>query len=157
MGIWDSIKNGWNKAKTTVSKIANTVGSVAGKIAEKANLLSAVPVIGGFASTVGNVANMIAKGAGWTKGLIATVDAFGNTHEDTLSKVATAGEALYNSGLADKMTGGAVSKIVDWGGKQIDKMGLRQGRAPKMLDKKNEAHQHAKGFRPDLSPRGKYA
>ena len=106
MGFFGKILGG-------ITKVGRFIGNVAGKIGNVAGVLSKVPVIGGVASTVARVANTVSKVGTGAAGIAGKIGGLFKQNKAVVQKVGDAAKAVYNTGIPDKMTGGAVSRVID--------------------------------------------
>lgn len=99
----------WNAIKSGVRKAGRFMGNVAGKVGEIAGHLSFIP----GASTVQKIANVVSKVGGGVDKLIGRAEAAKQKYQPTINKVVDAGKAVYKTGIPDKLTGGAITRVID--------------------------------------------
>ena len=109
-------------------KAGRFVGRIAGKVGNVAGVLANVPIVGRVASTVARVANIASKvGNGIANG-IERIQEKKAKYQPVIDKVKDAARAVHRTGIPDKMTGGAVSRVINRGREIRD-------RADRKLDK----------------------
>ena len=101
----------WNGAK----KVGRFIGRAAGKVANVANVLSGIPILGGVASTVAKGAGLVGKIATGATNLMDKVDQKRQQYQPTIDKVKEAGKAVYNTGIPDKITNGGITRVINKG------------------------------------------
>ena len=104
-----------NKIKSGIKKAGRFFGRVGEKIANVAGVLSNVPVIGGVASTVAKGAGLVSKIGHGAANLIEKAEAARAKYQPAINKVKDAAQAVYKTGIPDKLTGGAVSRVINRG------------------------------------------
>ena len=119
----------WNKIKNGVKKAGRWIGNVAGKVGNVAGVLSNVPVIGGIASTVARGANLVSKVSNGVSNLIEKGERVKQKYQPVIDKVKDAGKAVYKTGIPDKLTGGAVSRVINRGREIRDRVERRYDKA----------------------------
>ena len=115
----------WNKIKQGAKKVGRFIGRVAGKVGDVAGVLSNIPVIGGVASTVAKGAGLVKKVADGGVNLIEKAEAARAKYQPTINKVKEAAQAVHKTGIPDKLTGGAVSRVINRGREVRDRMERR--------------------------------
>ena len=115
----------WNKFKKGIQSVGRFVGRVADKVGSIANVLSYVPVIGGFANTVAKGANLVSKIGYGASNFIDKVNGIQQRFQPVIDKVGDAARAIYNTGIPDKLTGGAITRIIDRGRRIRDNLERR--------------------------------
>ena len=105
----------WNAIKRGVKKVGRFIGNVAGKVSNVAGFLSNIPVIGGIASTVARGANLVSKIGNGAANLIEKGEQIRQKYQPVINKVKGAAQAIYKTGIPDKLTNGAVSRVIDKG------------------------------------------
>ena len=118
----------WSKIKQGVKKIGRFIGRVGDKVSNVAGVLSNVPILGGVASTVARGANLVskigngavAKGAGLVSkighgaaNLIEKGEQIRQKYQPTIDKVKDAAQAVYKTGIPDKLTRGGVTRVLN--------------------------------------------
>jgi hypothetical protein len=119
----------WNKIKNGVKKAGRWIGNVAGKVGNVAGVLSNVPVIGGIASTVARGANLVSKVSNGVSNLIERGEAARAKYQPVINKVKEAAQAVHRTGIPDKLTGGAVSRVINRGREIRDRVERRYDKA----------------------------
>ena len=119
----------WNKIKNGVKKAGRWIGNVAGKVGNVAGVLSNIPVIGGIASTVAKGANLVSKVSNGVSNLIERGEAARAKYQPAINKVKEAAQAVHRTGIPDKLTGGAVSRVINRGREIRDKVERRYDKA----------------------------
>ena len=119
------LKKLWNGAK----KVGRWIGNAASKVGSVANVLSGVPVIGGFASTVAKGANLVNKIATGTTNFMDKVDQKRQEYKPVIDKVKEAGKAIHQSGIPDKITRGGFTRVINKGRAIRDRLERRYDRA----------------------------
>ena len=115
----------WNKIKQGAKKVGRFIGRVAGKVSDVAGVLSNIPVIGGVASTVAKGANLVSKIGNGAANLIEKAEAAKAKYQPAINKVKEAAQAVHQTGIPDKLTGGAVSRVINRGQEIRDRMERR--------------------------------
>ena len=119
------LKKLWNGAK----KVGRFIGRAAEKVGNVANVLSGVPVIGGFASTVAKGAGLVNKIATGATNFMDKVDQKRQEYKPVIDKVKEAGKAIHQSGIADKLTRGGFTRVINKGRAIRDRLERRYDRA----------------------------
>ena len=114
-----------NKIKRGIQSAGRFIGRVADKVGGVANVLSYVPVIGGFANTVAKGANLVSKIGYGASDFIDKVNGIQQKYQPVIDKVKDTARAIYNTGIPDKLTGGRFTEIVDRGRRMRDNLERR--------------------------------
>ena len=112
----------WNKIKQGAKNVGRFIGRVAGKVSDVAGVLGNIPVVGGVASTVARGANLVSKIGHGAANLIERAEAAKAKYQPAIDKVKDAAQAVHKTGIPDKLTGGAVSRVINRGGAIRDRM-----------------------------------
>ena len=96
-------------------KVGRFIGRVGGKVGNVASVLSNVPILGGVASTVAKAANLASKIGNAAADGIERVQAAKAKYQPVINKVKDAANAVYRTGIPDKLTGGGVSRVINRG------------------------------------------
>ena len=115
----------WNGVK----KAGRWIGNAASKVGSVANVLSGVPVIGGIASTVAKGAGLVNKIATGATNFMDKVDQKRQQYQPVIDKVKEAGKAIHQSGIADKLTRGGFTRVINKGRAIRDRIERRYDRA----------------------------
>ena len=105
----------WNKIKQGAKNVGRFIGRVAGKVSDVAGVLGNIPVVGGVASTVARGANLVSKIGHGAANLIERAEAAKAKYQPAIDKVKDAAQAVHKTGIPDKLTGGAVSRVINRG------------------------------------------
>ena len=97
----------WNGVK----KVGRFIGRAADKVGKVANVLSVVPGIGSIASTVAKGAQVVGKIANGATGFMDKAEAVKQQYQPVIDKVKQAGQAVYETGIPDKLTNGGFTRI----------------------------------------------
>ena len=101
------LKKLWNGAK----KVGRFIGKAADKVGKIANVLSVVPGIGSIASTVAKGAQFVGKIANGATGIMDKAEEVKQQYQPVIDKVKQAGQAVYETGIPDKLTGGGFTRV----------------------------------------------
>ena len=105
------LKKLWQGAK----KVGRFIGNVAGKVRDVAGVLSNVPILGGVASTVARGANLVNKIATGATNVMDKVEQKRQQYAPVIDKVKDTAKVIHATGIPDKLTGGAVSRVINRG------------------------------------------
>ena len=94
-------------------KVNRFISRASDKVAKVAGVLSNVPVIGGVASRVAKGAELVNKVSNRLSDIGNKIDAAKQRYQPVIDKVKQAGQAIHNSGVLDKLSGGRYSRVVD--------------------------------------------
>ena len=119
----------WNKIKSGVKKVGRFFGRVGERVANVAGVLSNIPILGGVASTVAKGANLVSKIGNGAANLIERGERIKQKYQPTIDKVKDAAQAVHRTGIPDKLTGGAVSRVINRGREIRDKVERRYDKA----------------------------
>ena len=130
MGFFKRLWRGVKKAGRFAGKVVGKIGNVAGFLAPIAGMIH--PAAGAAVSAVARGAQAIGKVANGVNHVINKGEEIAGKVKPVIDKVRAGARAVYNTGIPDKLTGGAVSRVVDKArrfGQKIDSRGNQ------MLDK----------------------
>ena len=119
----------WNKIKNGVKKAGRFFGRVGERVANVAGVLSNIPILGGVASTVAKGANLVSKIGNGAANLIERGERIKQKYQPTIDNVKDAAQAVHRTGIPDKLTGGAVSRVINRGREIRDRVERRYDKA----------------------------
>ena len=105
------LKKLWNGAK----RVGRWIGNAASKVGSVAGVLSNVPIIGSAASAVARGANLVGKIATGATNFMDKVDQKRQQYQPVINKVKDAANAVYKSGIPDKLTRGGFTRVLNKG------------------------------------------
>ena len=112
-----------------MKKAGRFFGRVGERVANVAGVLSNIPILGGVASTVAKGANLVSKIGNGAANLIERGERIKQKYQPTIDKVKDAAQAVHRTGIPDKLTGGAVSRVINRGREIRDKVERRYDKA----------------------------
>ncbi len=131
-------------------KVNRFIGRASDKVAKVAGVLSNVPIIGNVASRVAKGAELVNKVSNRLSDIGNKFDAVKQRYQPVIDKVKQAGQAIHNSGVLDKLTGGRYSRVVDRTNQHLRRIEQRGNQAME------RAERHGQRFR-DISNRMRIA
>ena len=111
MGFFKRLWKGVRKVGRFAGKVIGKVGNVASFLAPIATAIH--PVAGKVVSTVARGAQAIGKVANGVNNIMDKGEEIAHRVKPVIDKVREGARAVYKTGIPDKLTGGAVSRVVD--------------------------------------------